>query len=101
MLLSSNAINASRFALRMLFFHVNLQRFLVLVVPVAFRALEGFAGISRHIPARATSHPGGAEDEVTFGTFFTSRPTIDVVGTGSDGGALKHVSVSGCHAVSR
>ena len=97
MLLSSDAINASRFALGMLFFHVDFQRFLVLVVPVAFGALEGFAGISRHIPARATSHPRGAEDEVTFGAFFAGRPAVDVIRAGTDGGALEHVSIGSCH----
>ena len=46
MRLSGDAVNARGFALGMLLLHVNLQCLLVLVVPVAFRTLEGLARVS-------------------------------------------------------
>lgn len=46
MRLASDAVYAGGFALGVFLLHVDLQGLLVLVMPVAFRALEGLAGVS-------------------------------------------------------
>ena len=88
MLLAGDAINASCFAFGMLFFHMNFQSFLVFVVPVTFWTFESLTRVPRNIPSITSSHPGGAEDEVTFNAFNPSGTAVDVIGTGSDGGSL-------------
>ena len=66
-------------------------------MPVTLGTFEGLAGIARNIPPAASCHSGGVEDEVTFGTFNSSGTAVDMIGTGSDGGALEHVGVGHSH----
>lgn len=56
MLLASDAVNAGGFTFWVLLLHVDLQSFLILVVPVAFGTLESFAGVSCSIPAHTSRH---------------------------------------------
>ena len=95
MLLASDAINASGFALWMLFLHVNLQCLLVLVMPITLGTLEGLTGVPGDIPGLSTSHPGGAEDDVTLGAFHPSGTAIDVVRASPNGCTLEHVGIGG------
>lgn len=45
--LTSQAVTTSAFAIWMLLPHVNLQRLLIFVMPIALRTLEGLAGVAR------------------------------------------------------
>ena len=101
MLLSSDAINASCFTLRVLLLHVDFKGLLILVVPIALWTLEGLARVSGDIPASTTSHARGAEDEVALGTFFSCGTAIDVIRASSNGCALQHIGISCSHAISR
>ena len=90
MLLTCDAIDTGCFAVGVLLLHVDLQRLLILVVPVALRTLQRLAGIVAGIPAdrAARRHPARVEDQVTLGTFDSRRPALHVVGTSPDRGAL-------------
>ena len=93
MLLSSDAVNASRFAFWVLFFHVNFKRLLVLVVPIAFGALERLAGVARDVPSGSASNSRRAQNEVAFGALHAGRTAVDMIRASSDGRALKHICV--------
>ena len=64
-------------------------------MPVAFRTLEGLAGVSRSVPSYTSRHPRGVENHVTIGTFNTCWSTIDVFRAGSDGGARQSIVHTG------
>ena len=93
MLLASDAINTGGFTLWMFFLHVDLESFLVFIVPVTLGTLECFASVPCCIPPIGASSTGQVQDEVTVGTFNTSLAAIDVLWAGSNGCSLKHVSI--------
>ena len=66
---------------------MNLQGFLILVVPVAFGTFESLACIVGGIPSKR-SKPVGVDDQVAFGTVQTGGSAVDVVRTGTDGCAF-------------
>ena len=90
--LACDAVNASRFTLGVFFLHVDFKCFLVLVMPVTLRTFEGFAGIPGHIPSES-SYPRLIENEITIGAIHTSGPTVNMLGTSTDGRTLEHVGV--------
>ena len=82
--MAGDAINARRIVFRVLFLHMNLERLLVFIVPVAFRTLERLAAVarvlqhrysrrrsrsSRQSGARCRRRRRGVHDHITFGTF--------------------------------
>ena len=95
-LLARDAVHAGRVVFRMFFLHVNLQGLLILIVPVAFRALERFAAVSRMLQhrhsgrgrrgggrqtgARRRSRRGGAHNHITFGTVDAGRLPVRMRG---------------------
>ena len=87
MLLASDAVNAVGIRVRVLLLHVYLQGLLILVVPVTLGTLECLAGIVGGIPSQRPQ-PVGVDDHVTLATVQSSGSAIDVVRTGTNGGAL-------------
>lgn len=81
--LSGNAVHARRFRFRVFFLHMYLQRFLILVMPVALGALERFTRVPRvHAHQRtadAAGQPGRAEYELATSAIDSARPAVHVV----------------------
>ena len=69
---------------------MDLQSFLILVVPVAFGTFKSLACIVGGIPSKGAK-PVGVDDQVAFGTVQTGGSAVDVVRTGTDGCALGRV----------
>ena len=87
--MACDAVNAVRRTLWMFVLHVNLQRLLVLVVPVTLGTLERLGGVVEEVLAQ----PRRVEDEVTLGTLYSGLSPGHMIRTGSDGGALQLTGV--------
>ena len=89
-LLASDAVDAGGLTVRVLLLHVDLQCFLVFVVPVAFGTLEGLAGVVAGIPSLLDrAEPVRVQDEITLGTLDAGGPALDVLRAGADRCALE------------
>jgi len=92
--LPGDAVHARRFRLGVFLLHVYLQRLLVFVMPVAFRALERLArvpGVHADQRAAHATQPGRTQYELAPRAVHAAGPAVHVVGTHADRGARHEV----------
>lgn len=87
MRLTGDAVDAGSLAFRVLFFHVDLKSFLVLVMPIALGTLESLAGVSAVDTRKRTTwtcKPAARQDKLALGTLDTTGPALHVLRTHTD-----------------